>query len=86
MDERDIADPALGNTMLYTSGTTGRPKGVYRALPDPRHAAQLQQMLTAVFQFDPESGTTARWPPDRCITPGPSRCASRRRSPPASAS
>jgi long-chain acyl-CoA synthetase len=27
----DIDDPVLGGTMLYTSGTTGRPKGVYRA-------------------------------------------------------
>jgi long-chain acyl-CoA synthetase len=26
----DIPDPVLGSTMLYTSGTTGRPKGVYR--------------------------------------------------------
>ncbi|HEV2363205.1 MAG TPA: AMP-binding protein [Caulobacteraceae bacterium] len=26
----DIADPVLGGAMLYTSGTTGRPKGVYR--------------------------------------------------------
>ncbi|MCZ6783612.1 MAG: AMP-binding protein [Proteobacteria bacterium] len=26
----DIEDPTLGRTMLYTSGTTGRPKGVYR--------------------------------------------------------
>jgi long-chain acyl-CoA synthetase len=26
----DIEDPVMGNTMLYTSGTTGRPKGVYR--------------------------------------------------------
>ena len=26
----DIADPVLGSAMLYTSGTTGRPKGVYR--------------------------------------------------------
>lgn len=26
----DIPDPQLGGRMLYTSGTTGRPKGVYR--------------------------------------------------------
>jgi long-chain acyl-CoA synthetase len=26
----DLADPLLGSQMLYTSGTTGRPKGVYR--------------------------------------------------------
>jgi len=26
----DLEDPVLGGTMLYTSGTTGRPKGVHR--------------------------------------------------------
>jgi long-chain acyl-CoA synthetase len=26
----DLDDPTLGRTMLYTSGTTGRPKGVFR--------------------------------------------------------
>ena len=26
----DLADPVLGSQMLYTSGTTGRPKGVFR--------------------------------------------------------
>ncbi|HEX8805265.1 MAG TPA: AMP-binding protein [Acidimicrobiales bacterium] len=26
----DVDDPVLGNSMLYTSGTTGRPKGVHR--------------------------------------------------------
>ncbi|MBI1406257.1 MAG: AMP-binding protein [Caulobacter sp.] len=29
----DIGDPSLGNTMMYTSGTTGRPKGVFRPNP-----------------------------------------------------
>ena len=29
-DGSDIADPVAGSQMLYTSGTTGRPKGVYR--------------------------------------------------------
>jgi long-chain acyl-CoA synthetase len=33
LDGSDIADPVLGNAMMYTSGTTGRPKGVYRANP-----------------------------------------------------
>jgi long-chain acyl-CoA synthetase len=34
-DGSDISDPVPGGVMLYTSGTTGRPKGVRRA-PDPR--------------------------------------------------
>jgi long-chain acyl-CoA synthetase len=29
-DASDITDPVPGSQMLYTSGTTGRPKGVYR--------------------------------------------------------
>jgi long-chain acyl-CoA synthetase len=33
LDGSDIVDPSLGNQMLYTSGTTGRPKGVFRAVP-----------------------------------------------------
>jgi long-chain acyl-CoA synthetase len=32
-DAADIEDPVQGNAMMYTSGTTGRPKGVYRANP-----------------------------------------------------
>ncbi|MDB5469536.1 MAG: acyl-CoA synthase [Caulobacter sp.] len=32
-DGSDIADPVLGNGMMYTSGTTGRPKGVHRNVP-----------------------------------------------------
>jgi long-chain acyl-CoA synthetase len=34
-DGSDIGDPQLGSPMLYTSGTTGRPKGVYRSVPAP---------------------------------------------------
>jgi long-chain acyl-CoA synthetase len=30
-DASDIDDPVLGTQMLYTSGTTGRPKGVHRS-------------------------------------------------------
>ncbi|MBJ7409938.1 MAG: AMP-binding protein [Phenylobacterium sp.] len=33
IDGSDIDDPVLGNQMLYTSGTTGRPKGVFRPTP-----------------------------------------------------
>ena len=34
-DPSDIDAPVLGNQMMYTSGTTGRPKGVYRPTPPP---------------------------------------------------
>lgn len=61
----NIASPSLGGTMLYTSGTTGRPKGVFRKQPDPNKAADMQAILTAVFQFDPESGA------DKALSPGP---------------
>ena len=33
-DPSDIDDPTPGWAMLYTSGTTGRPKGVYRERPE----------------------------------------------------
>lgn len=34
-DDRDLEDPCYGRYMLYTSGTTGRPKGVLRATREP---------------------------------------------------
>ncbi|HVM07248.1 MAG TPA: AMP-binding protein [Acidimicrobiales bacterium] len=40
-DPTDIDDPSPGSTMLYTSGTTGRPKGVHR--PMPRTAARVDE-------------------------------------------
>lgn len=34
-DGTDISDPQLAQAMLYTSGTTGKPKGVYRSSAPP---------------------------------------------------
>lgn len=39
----DVDDPVVGSTMLYTSGTTGRPKGVRRP-PDPRSALDVAKL------------------------------------------
>jgi len=61
----NIDQPLLGSVMQYTSGTTGRPKGVMREQPDPDAAAGMQELLTAVFQFDPECGT------DKSLVCGP---------------
>jgi long-chain acyl-CoA synthetase len=44
----DLEDPVLGGTMLYTSGTTGRPKGVHRKeTPAPTGVARLTAQATA---------------------------------------
>jgi long-chain acyl-CoA synthetase len=65
LEGSDIDNPSLGTMMLYTSGTTGRPKGVLRKQADPQKAADMQALLTAVFQFQPESGE------DMALTTGP---------------
>ena len=47
-DSANIADPTLGTNMLYTSGTTGRPKGVHR-----------QAIVVAASLFAPAAGYVA---------------------------
>jgi len=54
--EHDVEDPQLGDTMLYTSGTTGRPKGVRRAPAEPATAALGLRILSGVFDFRPDDG------------------------------
>ncbi|HEX6421586.1 MAG TPA: AMP-binding protein, partial [Acidimicrobiales bacterium] len=46
-DGTDIDDPVLGRSMLYTSGTTGRPKGVHRRETPPASG------LGALFGYVP---------------------------------
>jgi long-chain acyl-CoA synthetase len=48
-----IADEMLGNAMLYSSGTTGRPKGILRPLPDqpPGEALPIYNALSKLWRF-----------------------------------
>ena len=48
-----IDDERLGGPMLYSSGTTGRPKGILRLLPDiaPSEAAALSNFLIVQWQY-----------------------------------
>ncbi len=48
-DGANIADPAPGSSMLYTSGTTGRPKGVHR----PARPAPYTPSGVAMFGYRP---------------------------------
>ncbi|MDE2457104.1 MAG: AMP-binding protein [Burkholderiales bacterium] len=47
-----IADESLGTPMLYSSGTTGRPKGVLRPLPEspPENALPLIQFVSRLWR------------------------------------
>jgi long-chain acyl-CoA synthetase len=57
--DSDIEDASLGDTMLYTSGTTGKPKGVRRPPPDPERAVLGWKLLVSVFDFRPDAGDVA---------------------------
>ena len=51
-----VADEALGTAMLYSSGTTGRPKGVLRPLPDnpPSEPLPLFAFLNKLWHCAPD--------------------------------
>jgi long-chain acyl-CoA synthetase len=51
-----IADEWLGTAMLYSSGTTGRPKGIVRPLPEQPPAQQLPifTFLEKLWQYRPD--------------------------------
>jgi long-chain acyl-CoA synthetase len=50
-----LADEHLGTPMLYSSGTTGRPKGILRPLPDvaPADALALYGFLIGLWSYRP---------------------------------
>ena len=58
MPDDPPADRTAGQTMLYTSGTTGRPKGVRRPLSgaDPDAAAAAGGLLAGLFDIAPGEG------------------------------
>lgn len=53
LPETPVADPALGTPMLYSSGTTGRPKGILRPLPEqpPEQQLPLYDFLLALWRY-----------------------------------
>ena len=48
-----IADESLGRSMLYSSGTTGRPKGILKPLPGlhPAEISPYMQFLSDLWQY-----------------------------------
>ena len=60
MSGDDIDDPLLGSQMLYTSGTTGRPKGVFR----PHGVATPPQFEGSNANYNPDTDVQI------CVGPG----------------
>ncbi|HEY2815099.1 MAG TPA: AMP-binding protein [Acidimicrobiales bacterium] len=48
-----VDDETLGAAMLYSSGTTGQPKGIYRSMPEqpPARALAVMDFVKAMFGF-----------------------------------
>jgi acyl-CoA synthetase (AMP-forming)/AMP-acid ligase II len=58
MPSEPIADEVAGAAMLYSSGTTGRPKGVKRAAAEPEAitaVSPLVMLAQALYGFGPDS-------------------------------
>jgi len=54
-DGEDITDPSLGRSMLYTSGTTGRPKGVDRQVSPQAAATAAPTESQRASRYEPET-------------------------------
>ncbi|HEX5264348.1 MAG TPA: AMP-binding protein, partial [Phenylobacterium sp.] len=56
LPDTPIADEALGTPMLYSSGTTGRPKGIIRPLPEapPSDGLALFDFLVKLWRYRPD--------------------------------
>jgi len=53
LPQTPVADESIGTAMLYSSGTTGRPKGILRPLPEQAPAEQLPMFdfLQKLWQY-----------------------------------